>query len=397
MTGIPGMGGFCYPKSIFDSFDENYSKGSNFKETLDCSVIIPTCIINTDVENLLNVLLKEKLLIREIIIVIDGPEILANHLPLKFKIKPVRIFCTGKQMGCSVARNVGLDVASGDIILFLDSDCMPEEGIVQTHLKKYTKSNVVAVGGIVDFVGNNSLQSRLVMNSCLLDAFSQAKRYERLWWNPTANFSIKREALGNTRFDDSFPKKGGGEDVFIGFMLKKEGRIIAEPNAVVKHPVWSGWRNLIRRFFRWGWAEAILTAKAKKSSDLDIPLVRRELSIISLLFISFIFSLPFVFLFSNKTILLVSLGVFLGWEIAAIFSPRRKKPILDEMADQFFCLVFDLGSTLGRLTPKGWNGLNSRIVFYPDQLYALWENTQLCERAGFFGGFIVFLLSIAFG
>ncbi len=41
-------------------------------------------------------------------------------------------------MGSAAARNVGLDAALGDVILFLDSDCQPGEGIVCSHLERYS-------------------------------------------------------------------------------------------------------------------------------------------------------------------------------------------------------------------------------------------------------------------
>jgi glycosyltransferase involved in cell wall biosynthesis len=398
MTGIPGNKNTVLPKNLFNSIIRKHSHEVNQdKQGLMCSVIIPTLTLSQDVAEILNLLLREKELIKEIIIIIDAPEVNIEDIPDHFKVEPVRIFNTGKRMGSAAARNVGLDAALGDVILFLDSDCRPGEGIVRSHLERYSDCDIVAIGGIIDFVGNSSIQSRLVKNCSLLDSFSQAERYETLWWNPTANFSVRRKALGDIRFDSDFPKRGGGEDVFFGMQLKQKGRIAAEPKAVIKHPVWPGWLNTLRRFFRWGWAESILTGKAAGSSDSVVITVRRELSHVSMVFLSIIFSILLFLIFGYKTIWFIPLGVFFGWEIPTIFSPKRKKPILDEIADHFFQFVFDLGSTLGRMVPKRWSAINARAVFFQDHIYTLWEKTQLCERGGFLGGFIVFLLSIKLG
>jgi GT2 family glycosyltransferase len=47
------------------------------------------------------------------------------------------------------AMNVALREAAGDIVLFLDDDIVPGEGLVRRHLANYTETDVVAVAGQV--------------------------------------------------------------------------------------------------------------------------------------------------------------------------------------------------------------------------------------------------------
>ena len=66
-------------------------------------------------------------------------------------------------------------------------------------------------------------------------------------WCTTANLAVRRTRL---RFEDRFPKTGGGEDVHFCLQLEKWPMRPA-PNAVVTHPWWKNGKRDYPRFFGW--------------------------------------------------------------------------------------------------------------------------------------------------
>lgn len=408
MTGVPSAGrGLLAADELRAESTIRAVADLHSADGLLCSVIIPARRLTPELEEIVGVLLRERERIREILVVLDGPAPNANpgntktgegeSLPRWPREEPVRLLTTGKRMGAGAARNLALGAASGDVILFLDSDALPVEGIVGQHLACYRDPATVGVGGLIQFVGDSSLQLELTGKCSLLDSFYQAGRFESLWWNPTANLSVRRTACSDLRFQGEFPKNGGGEDVFFGFQLKGRGRIVSQKDAVVQHPVWPGWLNAVRRFFRWGWAESILAWKLMASEDGDAVLVRREPTVVTATLAAALLVAPLVALMSNRLLWLVPVGVFIGWQTVALLSARHGASLVHLLGDRFFLLVFELGSFLGRLTPRGWRVINKRALFFEDQIYTLWDDTLLCSRAGLLGGYITFLLGLMLG
>jgi glycosyltransferase involved in cell wall biosynthesis len=408
MTGVPSAGrGILAVDELKAMSPIRADANPHATDGLLCSVIIPARKLTPELAKIVTVLLRERERIREILVVVDGPAsdadpavvqaATAGNEPSGTDAEILRILSTGRRMGAGAARNLALEQAEGDVVLFLDSDALPVEGIVGQHLVCYADPETVGVGGLIELVGDSSLQLELTGKCSLLDSFYQAGRFESLWWNPTANLSMRRAEGGDLRFHCEFPKNGGGEDVLFGFQLKGRGRIAAQEGAVVKHPVWPGWLSAMRRFFRWGWAESILAWKVRTLADADASLVRREPTVVTATLTAGILVSPLVFMLSNPLLWLVPAGVFLGWEVAAVASAGRSSELRLLLGDRFFRLIFELGSFVGRLSPRGWRALNRRVLFFEDQVYKLWDDTLLCGRAGLLGGYLTLLLGLWLG
>ena len=84
----------------------------------------------------------------EVIIVFDGcsAATLDNFNKLKFAFPTINIISqTG--VGRAAARNIGINAAKGDIIIFLDDDRVPAEGFVAKHIAAHEgKSKCVVLG-----------------------------------------------------------------------------------------------------------------------------------------------------------------------------------------------------------------------------------------------------------
>lgn len=141
----------------------------------------------------------------------------------------VRLFCQSHQ-GPAAARNLGVEKALGDTIIFIDSDLVVTERFLQSHadslVEGYQTSDKVFTYG-------------RVINTCNFD-------------NPTSepykitDFSAAYFATGNVAiarhwlieaglFDDQF-QQYGWEDLELGVRLKKLGlKLIKCPDAVGYH------------------------------------------------------------------------------------------------------------------------------------------------------------------
>lgn len=139
------------------------------------------------------------------------------------------------------AMNVALREASGEIVLFLDDDIVPGDGLVTRHVANYAEPNVVAVVGQViqpwqepqdvprpkrragiwedlDFPFNST--HRAVVRNCI-----------------ACNFSVRRAAaLACGAFDKNFIGAAYRfETEFCRRLSRHGGKVIFDPEASVRH------------------------------------------------------------------------------------------------------------------------------------------------------------------
>jgi GT2 family glycosyltransferase len=108
------------------------------------SVIIPS--LNSPViDQVLSAVLEQAGIdrLREVIVV--GKDDLA----LIPKGERVRFIDTGNPVLAAFARNRGYGAANGDILIFLDSDCLPQPGWLEEHLAAHQAGHGVVGGGVM--------------------------------------------------------------------------------------------------------------------------------------------------------------------------------------------------------------------------------------------------------
>jgi GT2 family glycosyltransferase len=143
--------------------------------------------------------------------------------------------------GAAAARNVGLDLAWGDIVVFLDDDVLPEPEVLERLMAHYDRAPHVA--GIAPIITNYDTPSAL---NRLFDAcFSPGPFYDerqRVYWFwrrlpdralvPVRMFtgammSFRRAAVGSLRFDRRYCGPSVGEDVDFCWTLGARGERLA--------------------------------------------------------------------------------------------------------------------------------------------------------------------------
>lgn len=208
------------------------------------SVVIPTLNRPKALRHTLIDLLKQDYPIgRWEIVVVDQSDI-ETQLPPYSGVSLRHLRTTKKQSGA--ARNIGVEEAKGEIIVFLDDDVeIIGTDFLRAHAESYRSAIIGAVAGRVLQPWDKPIKrirpwqvgrvtSRLLI---VTGNFNWNKRLEEVEGVIGCNFSVRRDVfLSVGGFDEAFPGTAYFEETDLAIRIRKAGyRIVFEPRAVVKH------------------------------------------------------------------------------------------------------------------------------------------------------------------
>ncbi|MGP8320940.1 MAG: glycosyltransferase family 2 protein [Methanosarcinaceae archaeon] len=283
-------------------------------------------------------------------------------------------FISSQTPSVAAKRNHGWMAAKGDVVLFLDSDCLPEKDLIVEHLKAYSQNGSTGCLGDLSFVGPENLFFKATKFTPFFRPFQFARRFAHTSWGPTANISFRKSELERVGgFDTTFPDRPGGEDVDLGLRITaKNHPIRCNAAARVGHSTstWNTYKGNLKRFFGWGRADYYLIVKHLHRTTIDLP--RIPLTFGFLLALSILLSavkMTFHFL----SLPLVWLGLTIGFATILFYCENGKPTLLE----RFIALTYILANEIGTL----WEGLLNRylpIIFrrmnYGDgQIYGEWH------------------------
>lgn len=185
----------------------------------------------------------------------------------------------GVQTTIAHQRNVGVRLAQGDIIVFTDSGCLPQDGWLERLLAPIFDEKEFVTCGPARSVGKSVYSNARRTSSIELDYVLMA---------PTINLAFRREAFDAVGgFDESF---GAAEDLDFTWRLADVGyRLRWVDDAVVTHDWGNAQRQLRRAFFYGkGWCR-LLRKHPRRIGD-----VARENSV-PIVYALFLLGLPLTF------------------------------------------------------------------------------------------------------
>lgn len=161
------------------------------------SIIVPVFNAQDRLAKCINSLIQQKYSNIEIILVNDGSTDDSLTICREFEDKDKRIILINqKSSGVSSARNAGLDKATGEYIMFVDSDDFVGSAFCQDALENVSKFNAdIGIFGFERiengtstnslFYGNKSrvLPKELVMEKAMMDGYTWDKIYRRTLFN----------------------------------------------------------------------------------------------------------------------------------------------------------------------------------------------------------------------
>jgi len=196
----------------------------------------------------------------EIIVVDDASEDGTPEVVSQYDVNLVVLEQNGGQ---SAARNAGVAVAKGEIVAFVDSDCIAEAGWLRELLPYFQDSRNALVGGYVASFYQESFldkyeeaKSPLNMGEDLLTGFGE----ESDFYVPTCNMLVNKEAYLRVGGLDKDLRVG--EDVDFCWKLKEEGfRLVYVPKGRVRHKHRNRFVEVCKRRFDYGTSEPVLYAR----------------------------------------------------------------------------------------------------------------------------------------
>lgn len=238
------------------------------------SVIICTVDRLSDLAQCLDSLRPFQSALAEILIVNNGPRL--ESVTEIGRQTSARVI-TEARRGVSFARNAGVRAANGNILVFLDDDTLAEESWLPTLIAPLADPKADCVMGTVratePSLPIHQAFEKLAIGSvphgpAILDARAPADPFPlRMAMNGfTMNVAFRRDVFERFGyFDERFGRGtriGSGEDTDFFFnILRRGGRIMLEPRAVVAHAWPSEWDALRRSVFQGACGHTALLAK----------------------------------------------------------------------------------------------------------------------------------------
>ena len=230
---------------------------------MKCSLIIPAYNAGRTLDTCLRSAFDQSLPLEayEVIVVDDGstdntPEV-AGGFPV--------ILLRQQNSGPAAARNAGVRQATGEILIFTDSDCELDREFLKNMIAPFKKNEIIGVQGVY-----KTEQTEFMAN------FGQVEiegRYVRLAHDKYIDFigtyaaAYRRDVFNdNDGFNESFPL-ASGEDTEFSYKLQKQGhKMVFNPAAFVYHRHPSTLKHYLRtKFYRGYWRIGLYSLHPEKT------------------------------------------------------------------------------------------------------------------------------------
>ena len=202
------------------------------------SVVLPTLNRPEAIYNLLRHLEHQTTAPHEIVIVDQSPvpdDRVAAYASERAGVRLHRI----AERGLPNARNVGVGLATGDVVLFLDDDSIPDPELIRYHAEAYADRDVSGVGGRVQGgydAGGGVIGRFRESDGKVLRNFGATTRcaVDHL---PGGNMSFRRDVFSRVDgFDKTYGGSAIGEETDFCLRARRAGyRFVFEPRAALEH------------------------------------------------------------------------------------------------------------------------------------------------------------------
>ena len=197
---------------------------------IEISVIVPVYNAELTIESCLESLINQKGVKDYEIIVIDSSCDRTSEI-IQEKFKQVRYVKLKGQVFPGEARNTGINMAKGDIISFVDSDCIAEEGWLNSIQNSF-KNDIDAVGGSVG-IANRYKPVALAEYIIEFSEFLPTASPRVLRTIPMCNISYRKDVFERYGL---IPNIRTAQEVVFNWRLFKNGvKIHFNPEIKVRH------------------------------------------------------------------------------------------------------------------------------------------------------------------
>lgn len=322
------------------------------KDIIRFSIIIPAYNSEKTLSDCLESLEDQSLSKKayEVIVVDDGSTDSTATIAKKFNNK--YIYQTNQ--GPASARNKGVNLAVGDIILFTDSDCVPDYNWIREMVKPFSNPEVVGVKGTYK-TKQKQLAAKFAQAE-FEDRYDLLQKSSKIDMIDTYSAAFRKAVFLNIGgFDQSFPV-ASNEDTDLSYRLAASGyELVFNKDAFVyhKHP-----DTLIKylklKFWRGYWRMVVYSRypdKAIKDSYTPaIIKIQTILMALSLLLLSLALIIPSLIYFA-----ILCWGIIIVSTFPFALKTFKKEKIVSFISPSLILLrslVFATGSVYGIIMEK---------------------------------------------
>lgn len=201
----------------------------------------------------------------QIIVVDNGSGESIRRIIRRFPV----VYVNEERKGPSYARNRGLEVASGDMVAFLDADCVADKYWLNSLVRSFVRSTVGGAGGRI-----LKLQPRTWVEHSAEELNDQqvALQYLPFFpgpWIATGNAAYRMSVLQELGgFDTELQT---GEDVDLAWRVWMLGyEIITVPEAIVYHAAKASVGEYFKQYFRYAVGHTLLFKKHRSATGRQI-------------------------------------------------------------------------------------------------------------------------------
>jgi len=196
------------------------------------TVVIPARDSESVLNECLGALKASSYPVHEIIVVNDGSLDKTSSVAKQHSVKTINL---DSPYGANYSRNKGAAAASGDILLFLDSDVVVQADTIRQIMSYFSENSVDAIVGLYSSEHRHHNLASQYKN--LWIRFSYLKSGPRIDWIFGAVSAIRKSAVWKVKgFDRRLFMEHGGDDLELGKrMTASEHNILLKPEIEVEH------------------------------------------------------------------------------------------------------------------------------------------------------------------
>lgn len=214
------------------------------------SVIIPAFNATATITKCLKALDRQTFKPAEVIIVDDGSkdglESEIDCVRPKLKIRNL-IILKQNHKGPSQARNLGAKKACGEILAFIDSDCIPPRNWLKNFISAFTDAEVGAVGGGYSAGIDNSFWQRFSYEELLFRRRKRGKFVTTLLAN---NMACRNSCFWQAGgFPEHYPVC---EDMFLAYQIARHHKILWLKDNGIKHHFKTSLKDFLKHQYFFG-------------------------------------------------------------------------------------------------------------------------------------------------
>ena len=207
------------------------------------SVVIPTRDRPLELERCLAAVRRSDGIELELIVVDDGSRFGDRISAIADAADAVYVRFEGA--GPAVARNAGVAACTGEIVLFIDDDCVPDPQWASRLAQSVANERTAIVGGDVVLPARPTAWLRA--SERIAQGVEESSGLVR-----TCNLGCQRSLLIAVTFDERFPAAAGEDRDWCVRAQRHGATIRREPTAIVVHHADPGLRRFLQQQVRYG-------------------------------------------------------------------------------------------------------------------------------------------------